>query len=98
IPKGYVPLSEAFNAVGRDSYGDDWIGDKANQLAKFTSQIRYKGPQSDSEIRMIADADKANEQRWAVFHAMQRDFLGTPPAFHDSVTVYLLAFDGLMHT
>jgi hypothetical protein len=94
IPKGYVHLIEAFNAVGRDSYGEDWIGDQANQLAKFASPIRYRGSRSDSEKGVIADADKANEQRWAVFNALQRDFLGTPPAFGDAVFVYLLADNG----
>ena len=94
IPNGYVPLIEAINAVGRDSYGEEWIGDQANQLARFAGPIRYKGPRSDSDRSIIADADKANEQRWAVFTAMQRDFLGTPPNFDDAVTVYLLPDDG----
>ena len=45
---------------------------------------------------MIEAAQKANEQRWAVFNALQRDFLGTPPIFEDSVGVYLLKEDGRM--
>jgi hypothetical protein len=56
IPKGYVLLTDAFNAVGRESYGANWLGSQADALAKLANPIKYKGPRSPEEKALIARA------------------------------------------
>jgi hypothetical protein len=94
-----VPLSEAFKAVGRVSYGEDWVGDRAVALTRLTAQIRYKGPKSPEERSLVEQEKKAAEQRTETMNFLRTEFLGSPPLFDDAVPVQMIADDdGAIYT
>jgi hypothetical protein len=91
VPSGLVPLSEAMNAVGRDSYGAAWIGDRANNLHRLTSQVRYRGPRNPEEVNLVAEQKRAWEQLQRVSKIVRANLLGSPPGFADAIPSILVS-------
>jgi hypothetical protein len=93
MPNGYVSIDKVIDVVGRRSYGEQWRGNQAEALIRITSQVRYRGPRTDTERLLVSQLKTASEQQDAVIRFLQSEFRGTPPSFDDAVPVTLIADD-----
>jgi len=70
----------------------------ATALYKLTSQIRYRGPRSDSEHALVASEARARRQHDDILRTLHSYFRGTPPSFEDAVrTVVMSDADGQLY-
>jgi len=93
-----MSLADAINRVGINTYGGDWCGNQANALYKLTSQIRYRGPRSDSEHALVASEARARWQHDDILRTLRSYFRGTPPSFEDAVPAVVMSdADGQLH-
>jgi hypothetical protein len=98
FPRGYVSLADAVNTVGRDSYGDGWLGDEANGLMRLTGPIRFRGARTPEEQAFVVREREARRQRSKIFSTVRNNLRGSPPAFEDACRVTLISdTDGMLH-
>jgi hypothetical protein len=91
-------LADAVNTVGRDSYGDGWLGAQANSLMRLTGPIRFRGARTPDEQALVARMREAQRQRSEIFSTVRNNLLGSTPAFEDACPVTLISdADGKLH-
>jgi hypothetical protein len=81
VPAGYVSIKDAVNAVGRSSYGAEWIGDQANALMSMTGPARNQGARTAGEKALIGQFHMAKDQHQHVLEHVLHEIQERPTSF-----------------
>jgi hypothetical protein len=104
LPKGCFNITDAFNAAGREKFGESWLGGQRHELAEkhakyqrdsarhsASSGFRPGGwPPPNPEDDVGIERIIAGFEAVAIVEALQAEFVGTPPKFQDARSTYIL--------